>query len=132
MSPPCWSLSHLVSSSPPQHEAPPGQHDLLQDDTVHRAHLQKPFRSTRSARTSITRMAETRATPLPQGMSPRSLRPKSLRQYLEVLWKASINYTMYREFGEQDQQAPIIEEVKEFGQLGTKLTRSRDGRDVTC
>ena len=35
----CWSLPHLLTSSPPQHEAPPGQHDLLQDDTVHRAPL---------------------------------------------------------------------------------------------
>ena len=33
MSSPCWSLPHLLSSSPPQHEAPPGRHDLLQDDT---------------------------------------------------------------------------------------------------
>ena len=54
----------------------------------------------------LREMAETRATPLTQVLSPRSLRPKSLRQFLEVLWKTSINYTMYREFGVQDQQAP--------------------------
>ena len=29
----------------PQHEAPLGQHDLLQDDTVHRAPLRNPIRS---------------------------------------------------------------------------------------
>ena len=40
----CWSLPYLLSSSP-QHEAPPGPHDLLQDDTVHRAHFPKPTRS---------------------------------------------------------------------------------------
>ena len=28
----CWSLPHLRTSSLPQHEAPPAQHDLLQDD----------------------------------------------------------------------------------------------------
>ena len=45
--------------------------------------------------------------------------PRSLRQFLEVFRKTSINYMMYIEkFGEQDQQAPI-EEVKEFGQFGT-------------
>ena len=45
----CWSLPHLLSSSPPQHEAPPGQHDLLQDDIVHRAPLPQPIQSTSSA-----------------------------------------------------------------------------------
>ena len=33
MSSHCWSLPHFLSSSP-QHETPPGQHDLLRDDTV--------------------------------------------------------------------------------------------------
>ena len=41
---PCWSLLHLLSPNPPQHEGPLGQHDLLQDDTVHRAPLPKPIR----------------------------------------------------------------------------------------
>ena len=49
MSSPCWSLPHLLTSHPPQHEAPPGQHDLLQDDTVHRAPLPEPKQSTSSA-----------------------------------------------------------------------------------
>ena len=68
MSSPCWSLPHLLSSSPPQHEAPLGQHDLLQDDTVHTEHLFQNLYSRQSAlmncsRTSITRVAETCATP---------------------------------------------------------------------
>ena len=46
---PCWSLLNLLSSSPTQHEAPPGQHDLLHDDTVHRAPLPEPIQSTSSA-----------------------------------------------------------------------------------
>ena len=49
MSSPCCSLPHLLSSSPPKHEAPPGQHDLLQDDTVHGAPLPEPTESTSSA-----------------------------------------------------------------------------------
>ena len=65
------------------------------------------------SRTSITRVAETRATPLPQVMSPQSLRSKSLRHIYQF-------FDVQREFGEQDQQAPIIEEVKEFGQIGTQ------------
>ena len=39
---------------------------------------------------------------------------------MDVLWKTSINHTTYREFVEQDQRAPIIEEVKEFGQIWTQ------------
>ena len=54
-------------------------------------HSQQPALTNRS-RTSIARVAETRATPLPQVMIPRSL-----RQLLEVLWKTYINYTMYRD-----------------------------------
>ena len=48
MSSPCWSLPHLVSSSPPQYEAPTwtGQHDVLQDDTVLRAPLPEPIQPT--------------------------------------------------------------------------------------
>ena len=53
-----WSAHHVISaglfhifSFPvyPQHEAPTGQHDLLQDDTVHRALLQEPIQSTSCA-----------------------------------------------------------------------------------
>ena len=54
MSSPCWSLPHFLSSSPPQHEAPPGQHDLLQDDTVHRAPLPEPVQLTGSAREPLS------------------------------------------------------------------------------
>ena len=39
MSSPCWSLPHLLSHSLPQHEAPLGQHDLLQEHSAHPAQL---------------------------------------------------------------------------------------------
>ena len=39
MSSPCWSFPHLLTYSLPQHEAPPGQHDLLQEHSVHQAQL---------------------------------------------------------------------------------------------
>ena len=39
MSSPCWSFPHLLSSTPPQHAAPPGQRDRLQEDTVHQERL---------------------------------------------------------------------------------------------
>ena len=39
MSSPCWSLPHLLTHSLPQHEAPPGQHDLLQEHSTNLAQL---------------------------------------------------------------------------------------------
>ena len=132
---PCHPLAglYLTFSLPIHHNT---KHHLdstsLSKTTLYTEHLFQNLYSRQAApvsrsRTSVTRVAETRATPLPQVMSP-----NSLRQFLEVLWKTSINCTMYRGFGEKDQQAPIIGEDKEFGLIGTKLIRSRDGRDVTC
>ena len=107
MSSPCWSLPHLLSSSP-QHEAPPGQHEttLYTENLFQKLHFWKATLKNRS-RTSITSVTETCEQTLPQVMSskslrpkslrPKSLRPKSLRQFLEVLWKTLINYTMCRE-----------------------------------
>ena len=44
MSSPCWSFPHLLTSRLPQHEEPPGQHDLLRDDTPNRQPLpQEPL-----------------------------------------------------------------------------------------
>ena len=67
----CWSLPHLLTSSPPQHEAQPGQHDLLQDDTLHRAPLPEPAQSTSSASEPLSHAnyesgRNPRNTPLPQ------------------------------------------------------------------
>ena len=61
----CWSLPHLLTSSLPQHEAQPGQHQNL---------VSRKAALTNRSRTSITRVAETRAKLLPQVMSPKSLR----------------------------------------------------------
>ena len=54
-------VSHVISllspSSPPQHEAPPGEHDLLQDDTVHGAPVPEPKQSVdkQRSRTALER-----------------------------------------------------------------------------
>ena len=57
----CHPVSHVISllvstspSSPPQHEAPPGQHDLLQDDTLHRTPLPEPIQSTSSSQEPLS------------------------------------------------------------------------------
>ena len=55
----CWSLPHLVTSSSPQHEALPARFSPRRHCT--------PSTSSRTnrSRTSVSRVAETRATPLP-------------------------------------------------------------------
>ena len=62
-----WSLPHLLTSSPPQHEAPPGQLELLQDDTVHRA----PIQSTSSANEPLSHVN------FDSGRNPRKTSPTS-------------------------------------------------------
>ena len=65
--------------------------------TLHTEHLFQNTYSRQAAlknrsRTPIPRVAGTRATPLPHFLSP-----TSLRHFLEVVWKTSINFTMCRE-----------------------------------
>ena len=103
MSHPCWSFPHLLTSSPPQHAALPGLRDLLQDNTVHRQPLpQEPLqplpgqlpreplpanaiRSENNAKESLSDPEYESAGNLrvntPQVTSPKSLRPKKLRQF---------------------------------------------------
>ena len=86
--------------------------------TLHLFHNQSSRQAALSNRslTSITRVAKTRATPLPQVHEPNELATIS-GSSLEDIYQL---YDVQRELGEQDQQAPIMEEVKEFGQIGTQ------------
>ena len=77
MSSPCWSLPHLLTSSPPQHEAQPGQHDLLQDDTVHRAPPPEPTQSTSSAKEPLLHV-NYESGRNPRNTSPTSYEPEEL------------------------------------------------------
>ena len=89
--------------------------------TLHTEHLfqnvngRQPAKMNRS-RTSNTSVAETRVTRLTQVMSP-----KSLQQFLEDIYHL---YVVQKEFGEQDQQAPFIEE-RIRKNWDTMLTRSQ-------
>ena len=120
MSSPCWSSPHLLSSSP-QHEAPPGQHDLLQDDTVHPEPLPQTTRSESNAK-------ELSHVNYEGGGNLRTNTPTGYacdQRACDNFWKfsgrpLSIRRCAEREFGEQDQQAPIIEDVNEFGQIETQ------------
>ena len=77
MSSPCWSLPHLLTSSLPQHEAQPGLHDLLQDDTVHRAPLPEPCQSKSSANGPLSHV-NYEGGRNPRNTSPAGDEPKEL------------------------------------------------------
>ena len=72
----CWSLPYLLSSSP-QHEEPPGQHDLLQDDTVHREPLPKTTRLESNAKEPLSHVnyesGGNLRTTTPTGNEPKDL-----------------------------------------------------------
>ena len=97
MSSPCWSLPHLLTSSLPRHEAQPGQHDLLQDDTAHRAPLPEPFQSTSSANDPLSH-ANHESGRNPRNTSPAGYEPKELATISgnspEDIYQF---FTMYRE-----------------------------------
>ena len=133
MSSPCWSLPHLLTSSLPQHEAPPGQHDLPQDDTVHHAPLPELIQSTSSANEPLSfrewrkpaqhlsrRLWAQRACDNFWKFSGRHL---SIIRCTERIWrKRSTSSNYWRSEGIWC--VPICPD--------TQLSRSRDGRDVTC
>ena len=84
----------LTFSLPVHHNTKHHLDTTFSKTTLYTEHLFQNLNSRQAApmnssRTSIRRVAETRATPLPQVMSL-----KSLRHFLEVLWKTSIKNTM--------------------------------------
>ena len=109
MSSPRWSLRHLLTSSPPQHEAPPGQHDLLQDGTVHRAPLPELLQTTSSANELLSQI-HYESGGNPRNTSPTGFESKEAAtipgRSLEDIYQL---FDVQREFGEQ-----------EFGQIGTR------------
>ena len=114
MSSPCWSLPHLLSSSIPQHAAPAGQRDLLQEDTEHQEPLsQEPLpktsanaiRSESNAKESLSHLSFESAGNL-RPNTPTSYEPKraydrrdcyNSDNFWKFSWKTFINYMMYRE-----------------------------------
>ena len=106
MSSPCWSLPHLLTSSPPQHEAPPAQHDLLQNDTVHQAPLPAPIQSTSSANDTLSHV-NFESGRNPRNTSSTGYEPKELA----TICGSSLEdiYQLYeREFGEQINKLQLL------------------------
>ena len=126
MSSPCWSLPHLLSSSPPQHAALPGQRDFLQEDTVHQEQLPKEPLPKTSANTMLSESNAKESLSFLNCESARNLRPNTPTGYeprelttgefaiIPTISGSSLGdiyqfYDVQRQFGEQDQQAPVME-----------------------
>ena len=132
MSHPCWSVPHLLTSSPSQHAALPGPRDLLRDDTAHQQPLPQELlpplpestlsecnaRSESSAEKSLSHIYYESARNLrpntPAGYEPKELTTIPMMSPEEDVYQL---YDVQIDFGEQEKQAPLTEEVKEFGQL---------------
>ena len=145
----CHPVSHVISllslphhlSSNPQHEAPPGQHDLLQDDTVNREHLPKTTWSKSNAKEPLSHVnyesGGNLRTNTPSGYDTKELATKELAiKELATSSGSSLGdiyqlYDVQRQFGEQDQQAPNIEEVKEFGQIEAQSLLDHEMADMS-
>ena len=135
----CWSLPHLLSSSP-KHEAPPGQHDLLQDDTVHRKPLPKTTWSASNAKEPLSHIncesGGNLRTDTPTGCEPKELATTEFATILTISGSSLEDiYQLFRctdiESGEQDQQAPIVEEGMEFGQILAQSLLDREMADMS-
>ena len=93
--------------------------------TLYTEPLPEPTQSTSSANKSLSHV-NYESGGNPRNTSPTGYEPKELAtKELATISGSSLEdiyhlYDVQREFGEQDQQAPIIEEVKDFGQLGHK------------
>ena len=141
MSHPSWSFPHLVTSSPPQHAAVSGPRDLLQDNTVHRQTLsQEPLQPPpeqlphEPLPANAIRLENNAKESLsdPEYESAGNLRINTTTCYefkvftteeiatIRMMSPEEDIYQVYdaqREFGEQYQQAPVMEETRGFGQI---------------
>ena len=78
------------------------------------------------------RVPETCASTRPLVVGPKCFRPKKLRQVRWCLRKRiSVNYTMYREFGEQDQQASVMKKTTGFGQIQVHSSLDHEMTDTS-
>ena len=117
MSSPCWSLPLPVHHNTTHHP----RSTTVSKTTLYTEHLfQKTVRSTSSAKDSLSHV-NYESGGNPRNTSPTGFEPKELAtRELTTISGSSLEgiYQLYDgqgEFGEQDQQAPIIEEVKESG-----------------
>ena len=134
MSHPFWSSPHLLTCHVPQHAAQPGPRDLLREDIVHPEQLPQEalpktsanaIRSESNAKESLSHPDYESAGNLrpntPTGHEHNELTTEEIAAIPTISGKSLEDiYQLYdaqREFGEQDQQAPVVEEMIRFGQI---------------
>ena len=141
VSQPCWSFPHFLTSSPPQHAALSGPRDLLQDNTVHRQPLpQEPLQplpkqlhhepllanaiqSENNVKESLSDLVYESAGNLrintPRGYAPKKFTTEEIATIPMMSPEEDIfqSNDVQKDFGEQDQQAPVMEETRGFGQI---------------
>ena len=115
----------LPATTTPEHSLQSGQHDLLQEYSVHHQPLQAlPVEKQRyqeplwrESRQSDGNLRNTSST----GFEPKELATKELATVSRIsgITDPYQIYDAQKEFGEQDHQAPITKELEEFGDIGT-------------
>ena len=111
----------LPSTTTPEHALHSGQHDLLQEHPVHHGHLQAlPVDKQRHQESLWHENLQSGGNPrttTPTGYEPNELVTVSrIEDYPGDPFQL---YDAQKEFGEQDHRAPITEEVKGCGEIGT-------------
>ena len=112
----------LPSSTTPEDAPQSGQHDLLQEHTVH--HQPLPERPVEKQRHQEPLCRENQQSggnlrnTFSTGYEPKEPATKELARISRTTDPYQL-YDAQKELGEQDHQAPITEEVKEFGEIGT-------------
>ena len=116
-----------TSSSSPTYPTTQREH------SVHTAHLQDHSVDKLRHQESLWR-EDLQSGGNPRTTTPTGYEPKELATVSRIEDYLGDPYQLYdaqKEFGEQDHQAPITEEVKEFGEIGTaSLPDSKNIRDV--
>ena len=112
----------LPSTTTQEHAAQSGQHDLLQEHPVHHEHLRALLVDKQRHQESLWRQ-DLQSGGNPRTTTPTGYEPKELATVSRI--SREIDPCQFldaqKEFGERDHRAPIIEEVKEFGEIGSHI-----------
>ena len=105
------SSSFPLPSTTQEHAAQSEQQEHLQEHPVHHAHLQAPSVDKLRHQESLWR-EDLQSGGNPRTTTPSGYEPKELANPYQ-------SYAVQEKVGEEDDRAPITEEVDEFGEIGT-------------
>ena len=111
------SSSSTLPCATQEHATQSVQRDQLREHPVHPAHLQAPLVDKLRHQESLWR------GDLQSGRNPYEPKELATVSQISTVIDPYQLYDVQKEFGEESQQAPITEEVKEFGEIGdTRLS----------